>query len=172
MASTLPKAVKRLLGNLIHQALDKEYYMELKDSIFKFSKVTAKQLMTHILTNYAMVDDEMIQNNQDTSDAAPDLSMPIDMYFKKQERCRQISIDGGIEIYDVNMVQKMQLHVGKTGLISSKYKKWCAKLVDKTYLGEQQETLPQGTTRRDENQQTHSCRSQPQCEHCNTRIRP
>ena len=65
---------------------------------------------------------------------APDLSQPIDVYFKKQECCKQISVDGGVEIYDADMVQKLQLHMGKTGLVSSEYTKWCAKpTADRTW---------------------------------------
>ena len=130
----IAKAVERLLSNQVRQAIDEEFYMELEDPIFKFSKVTAKTLMTHILTNYAVVDDETIQQNRETFDKAPDLSQPIDVYFKKQERCKQILVDEGVEIHDADMVQKLQLHMGKTGLVSSEYTKWCAKpTADRTW---------------------------------------
>lgn len=53
--------------------------------------------------------------------------MPIDICFTKQERCTQILIDGGVEIHDAVMGQTLQVHIGKKGLVSSEYTKWCVK---------------------------------------------
>lgn len=69
------KAIERLLGTQIRQAIDEEFYLELEDPIFKFSKITAKQLMSHILTKYELVDDKTIQQNREMFDTAPDLSV-------------------------------------------------------------------------------------------------
>ena len=91
------------------------------------SQVTTKQILDHVLKNYAIVDDHIVEENRKTFEEAPDLSRPLDVYFKKQERCKQISIDGGVEISDADMVIKLQLHMGHTGLVSSEYTKWCAK---------------------------------------------
>lgn len=40
------------MGNQVRQTIDEEFYIELEDPIFTFAKVTAKDVMTHILTNY------------------------------------------------------------------------------------------------------------------------
>ena len=93
----------------------------------KFIQVTTKQILDHVLQNHAVVDDNIVEENCKTFEEPPDLSQPIDVYFKKQERCKQISVDGGVEISEADMVVKLQLHMGQTGMISSEYTKCCAK---------------------------------------------
>ena len=128
------ETVERLLNKQVRDAIEEDYYLELEDPVLKFSKVTTKQILDHIRTNYAVVDDHIIEENRKLFDEDPDLSQPIDVYFKKQERCKQISVDGGVTISEKDMVVKMQLHMGKTGLVSNEYTTWCAKAAtDRTW---------------------------------------
>ena len=55
---------------------------------------------------------------------APDLSRPIDVYFKKQEECQRLAADGEIPISEAEMVMQVQTHLGATGLINTKYLAW------------------------------------------------
>ena len=82
------------------------------------------------MQNYAIVDDNIIKENRKTFEELPNLSQPIDVYFKKQERCKKISVDNNVEISNADIVVKLQLPIGQTGLVSGEYTKWCAKPVD------------------------------------------
>ena len=52
------------------------------------------------------------------------MSKPIDVYFRKQERCMKISTNDGVPISKGEMVHKLQIHMGQTGMINSAYTKW------------------------------------------------
>jgi hypothetical protein len=113
-----------LLRNQVLEAVDPEYYMELEHSIFKYDKVTVNELLTHIFDNYAKIDDQLLETNRERYSEAPDLSKPIDVYFRKQEKCQKIAADGGVPISETDMVLQLQLHVVKTGMVNSAYTKW------------------------------------------------
>ena len=76
--------VEELLRNLVLEAVNDEYYMELKHSIFGYNRVTVSDLLDHLFTNYANIDDQTLMANKDRFAEPPDLSKPIDVYFHKQ----------------------------------------------------------------------------------------
>ena len=45
------------MRNLILAAWPDEYYVELKDTAFEYDNVDPKDLLDHILTNYATMDE-------------------------------------------------------------------------------------------------------------------
>ena len=64
----------------------------------------------------------------------PDMDLPIDAYFSKQEECQEIAEDSDIKITDEMVVQKLTTHMGKMGLIgSSNYKFKQQQPADKTW---------------------------------------
>ena len=66
----------------------------------------------------------MIEENYASFTDAPDLAKPIDVYFRKQERCQRLASAGGVPISKASLVQQLQLHIDNTGLISTSYMKW------------------------------------------------
>jgi len=72
-----------LLKNQLLEAVDPAYYMELEHPIFKYDKVTVNQMISHLFDNYANIDDQLLESNQELYKEAPDLSQPIDVYFQK-----------------------------------------------------------------------------------------
>ena len=50
-----------------------------------YNGVSTSELLEHIFTNYARIEDVLLIKNKRDFEAPPDLSRPIDMYFKKQE---------------------------------------------------------------------------------------
>ena len=75
--------MQNLLRNQVLKAVDPEYYMELEHSIFQYDQVSVMELLTHLFKNYAKIDDQLLENNKELYAEAPDLSKPIDMYFRK-----------------------------------------------------------------------------------------
>ena len=113
-----------LLRNQLLEAVDEEYYMELYDDVFRYDRVSPSEFLDHILTCYAELDDETLEKNKKEFDEPPDMSKPIDVYYRKQERCMKLATDGAVPINESEMVQKLQIHMGQTGIINSAYTKW------------------------------------------------
>ena len=121
------EATSNLLRNQLLQAIDEEYYAELYDPIFRYETVRPNDFLAHILDNYAEIDDEVLEQNKKEFQEPPDLSLPIDVYYRKQERCKQLAADGGVPISEPDLVLQLQIHMGQTGQINSSYTKWNAR---------------------------------------------
>ena len=59
--------------------------MELRQGVLQYDGVSASELLEHIFTNYVRIDEAHLVKNKREFEAPPDLSRPIDVYFKKQE---------------------------------------------------------------------------------------
>ena len=53
-----------------------------------------------------------------------DFSLPLDVYFKRQEDCQKLTADGEVPINEAYIVLQLQIHVGPTGIINAKYATW------------------------------------------------
>ena len=58
--------------------------MELRQCILQYDGVSTSDLLEHIFTNYAKINDTLLIKNKRDFKEPPDLSRPIDVYFKKQ----------------------------------------------------------------------------------------
>jgi hypothetical protein len=121
------KLVDELLRNLVLDAVDDEYYMELKHSIFVYDSVTVSTLLNHLFPNYVKIDDQTLMANKLRFAEPPDLSKPIDVYFHKQEKCQQLAADDEVPIREPDMVLQLELHIGGTGMVNTAYTKWRTK---------------------------------------------
>ncbi len=70
----------------------------------------------------AEIDDNMLRRNKEEFEKEPDMSLPLDVYYKKQERCQQIAIDGKVPISEEEMVLLLQIHMGQSGMVNSAWK--------------------------------------------------
>ena len=61
--------------------------MELRQGVLQYDGVSTSELLEHIFTNYARIDDALLIKNKREFEAPPDLSRPIEVYFRKQEEC-------------------------------------------------------------------------------------
>ena len=98
--------------------------MELYDTIFRYDRVSPADFLSHILKYYAVIDDDVLEDNKKDFEEPPDMSQPIDLYYRKQERCRQLATDGNVPISQADMVLKLQIHMGKSGMVNGAYTKW------------------------------------------------
>ena len=74
------------MRNLIFAAWPDEYYVELKDTAFEYDTVDPKDLLDHILTNYATMDELEIEDTRQFIYESPDFNSPIHVYYKRQEK--------------------------------------------------------------------------------------
>ena len=57
--------------------------MELRQGVLQYDGVSTLELLEHIFTNYAKIDDTLLIKNKREFEVPPNLSRPINMYFKK-----------------------------------------------------------------------------------------
>ena len=91
---TESELVEDLLKNQLLKADREEYYMEIHQGVLQYEGVSTLELLEHIFTNYAEIDDTLLIKNKREFEEPPDLSRPIDVYFKKQEECQRLAVDG------------------------------------------------------------------------------
>ena len=53
--------------------------MELRQGVLQYDDVSTLELLEHIFTNYARIDDALLIKNKREFEAPPDLSHPIDV---------------------------------------------------------------------------------------------
>ena len=70
-----------MLHNLILEVMDPAYYAELEHRIYKYDHIKPRNILSHLVKNYAKIDDQMIEANYVAFTKAPDLTEPIDVYF-------------------------------------------------------------------------------------------
>ena len=92
----IAKLVEEILKNQLLKAVSKEYIMELHQGVLQYNGVTTSELLEHIFSNYARIDDALIIKNKRELEAPPNLSRPIDVHFCKQEECQRLAADGEI----------------------------------------------------------------------------
>ena len=107
----IANATINLLRNQLIEAIDEDYYMELYDPMFRYDHINPMDFLAHILKHYAVIDDDVLEDNTKQFNEAPTMFLPIDVYFHKQERCRQLATDGNVPISEPDMVLKLQIHM-------------------------------------------------------------
>ena len=85
--------------------------MELCQGVLQYDGVSTSEFLEHIFTNYARIDDALLIKNKWEFEAPPDLSRPIDVYFRKQEECQRLASDGEIPISEAEMILQVQTHL-------------------------------------------------------------
>ena len=127
-------AVEDLLKNQVIEAVDEDYILELKQGRSGYSGVTLIEILKHLRTEYATMDDVVYKDLMNNFREPPDMDAPIDKYFRKQQECHLRSQDADDPISDKGMVIQLTTHLGETGLINkqvTKFKKQDA--ADKTW---------------------------------------
>ena len=70
------------------------------------------------------LDDKTLEKNKKEFDEPPDMLKPLDVYFRKQERCMKIATDSDIPINEGKMILKLQIHMGQSGMVNRAYTNW------------------------------------------------
>ena len=98
--------------------------MELRQGVLQYDGVSTSELLEHIFSIYARIDDALLIKNKREFGAPPDLSRPINVYLRKQEECQRLAANGKIPISKAEMVLQVQTHLGTTGVVNTKYLAW------------------------------------------------
>ena len=101
-----------------------QFILELCKGSCRYDGSTTYDILEHVFTNYARIEDTLILKNRKEFEEAPDLLLPLDIYFKKQGDYQKLTADGEVPINEIDMVLQLHTHVGSTGMISAKYAPW------------------------------------------------
>ena len=98
--------------------------MELRQGVLHYNGVSTLELLEHIFCNYVRIDNALIIKNKREFEASPNLSRPINVYFRKKEECQRLAADDEIPISEAETVLQVQTHLGATGIFNTKYLAW------------------------------------------------
>ena len=103
------------MRNLILAAWPDEYYVELKYTTFEYDNVDPKDLLDHILTNYATMDESEIEDARQSIYKSPNFNYPINVYYKRQEELQEILSDAKVDIPNSELIRSFSKHIAATG---------------------------------------------------------
>ena len=97
---------------------------ELRQGYSEYNNRSLFELIEHVKTKYAMLDDQVLEDIMVVFAEPPDLSVPIDVYYEKQEECQRQAEVSDDPIKDGDMVRMLQKHMGDSGTLTKKKTKF------------------------------------------------
>ena len=123
-----------LLKGQFIDAIEECYIKELREGYSEYDNRSLFELLEHVKTKYASLDDHVLADIRTTFEEPPDLAVPIDVYFEKQEECQRQAKDSEHPISDAEMVRMLQKHMGDSGTFTKKKVKFDKKAkIDRTW---------------------------------------
>jgi hypothetical protein len=95
--------VDRAIKKLIIESFDDAYLNALSDEIVGYANCTSLQLLTHLLTYYAMIAPTELKQNYERLNTPYDPNQPIDSLFQKIQDARAFVVAGG-QPYGATMI--------------------------------------------------------------------
>jgi hypothetical protein len=87
--------VDQAIKKLIIEAFDDAYLNALSDEIVGYTSCTSLQLLTHLLTYYAMIAPTELTQNYERLNAPYDPNQPIETLFQQVQDARAFAVAGG-----------------------------------------------------------------------------
>ena len=81
------KVAKELLKGQFIESIEECYIKELCQGCSEYVNRSLFELLDHVKYKYAALDDHVIADIRDVFEKPPNLSVPIDVYYEKQEEC-------------------------------------------------------------------------------------
>jgi hypothetical protein len=107
--------VDQAIKKLIIESFDDAYLNALSDEIVGYSNCTSLQLITHLLTNYAMIAPTELTQNYERINAPYDPNQPIETLFQQIQDAQAFAVVGG-QPYGaamiVNVAYTLVFHIG------------------------------------------------------------
>jgi hypothetical protein len=95
--------VDQAIKKLIIESFDDAYLNALSDEIAGYANCTSLQLLTHLLTYYAMIAPTELTQNYERLNTPYDPNQPIEMLFQKIQDARAFAVAGG-QPYGATMI--------------------------------------------------------------------
>jgi hypothetical protein len=108
--------VDQAIKKLIIEAFDDAYLNTLSDEIFGYANCTSLQLITHLLTYYAVIAPTELTQNYERLNAPYDPNQPIEMLFQQVQDALAFAVAGGQPYGAAMIVNVAYTLVFNTGL--------------------------------------------------------
>ena len=106
------EVVEDLLKGQFLDEIDEDYVIELKEGMREYDCRRLRQLLQH-LRKYGKMDNIVHNSIMERFEEAPNMDLPIDKYFTKQEECRRLVAYTDNPITDAAMVMQFTQHLGR-----------------------------------------------------------
>ena len=114
------ETAEELLKGQFMEAVEECYFKELRQGYSEYDNRSLYDLIKHVKDKYATLDDHVLEDIMTVFAEPPDLAMPIDVYYAKQEECQRQAEASEDPIRDSDMVRMLQKHMGDSGTLTKK----------------------------------------------------
>jgi hypothetical protein len=116
--------VDQAIKKLIIKLFDDAYLNTLSDEIVGYANCTSLQLLTHLLTYYAMIAPTELTQNYERLNIPYDPNQPIEMLFQQIQDARAFAVAGGHPYGTAMIVNVTYTLVSNTGLFPDACRAW------------------------------------------------
>jgi hypothetical protein len=121
--------VDQAIKNLIIESFDDAYLNALSDEIVGYANCTSLQLLTHLLTYYAMIAPTELTQNYERLNAPYDPNQPIETLSQQTQDARAFAVAGGQPCGAAMIVNVAYTLVFNTGLFSDACRVWQSRAI-------------------------------------------
>jgi hypothetical protein len=117
------------IRKLIIESFDDAYLNALSDEIVGYANCTSLQLLTHLLTYYAMIAPTELTQNYEHLNTPYDPNLPIEMFLQQIQDARAFAVAGGQPYGAAMIVNVANTLVFNTGLFPDACRAWQSKAI-------------------------------------------
>jgi hypothetical protein len=121
--------VDQAIKKLIIESFDDAYLNALSDEIMGYTNCTSLQLLTHLLTHYAMIAPTELTQNYERLNAPYDPNQPIETLFQKIQDARAFAVAGEQPYGAAMIVNVAYTLVFNTGLFPDACRAWQSRAI-------------------------------------------
>jgi hypothetical protein len=121
--------VDQAIKNLIIESFDDGYLNALSDKILGYANCTSLQLLTHLLTYYAMIAPTELTQNYERLNTPYDPNQPIETLFQQIQDARAFAVAGGQPYGAAMLVNVAYTLIFNTGLFPNACRAWQSRAI-------------------------------------------
>jgi hypothetical protein len=121
--------VDQAIKKLIIESFDDAYLNALSDKIMGYTNCTSLQLLTHLLTYYAMIAPTELTQNYERLNTPYDPNQPIETLFQQIQDARAFAVAGGQPYGAATIVNVAYALVFNTGLFTDACRAWQSRAI-------------------------------------------
>jgi hypothetical protein len=121
--------VDQAIKKLIIEYFDDAYLNAILDKIVGYANCTSLQLLTHLLTYYAMIAPTELTQNYERLNTPYDPNLPIKTFFQKIQDARAFAVAGGQPYGAAMIVNVAYTLVFNTGLFPDACRAWQSRAI-------------------------------------------
>jgi uncharacterized protein YukE len=121
--------IDQAIKKLIIESFDDAYINALSDEIVGYANCTSLQLLTHLLTYYAMIAPAELTQNYERLNAPYDHNQPIETLFQQIQDARAFAVAGGQPYGAAMIINVAYTLVFNTGFFRDAYRAWQSRAI-------------------------------------------